>query len=462
MATETIITAMPMAIPPVAIFTIGVENLGESLPERSSRFDIKPEMLNSSKMKKGKLFVGQFRKLPCVLILLLALVQHNIHLHSQILSKVEVVIKTDKDVRNGAERTDAWFPLLQGKRVALVANHTSLIETTHLADTMLSMRVNLVKVFAPEHGFRGSADAGEPVSSSKDQKTGLSLISLYGNNKKPSPEQLADVDVVVFDIQDVGARFYTYISTMSYVMEACAEQNREMIVLDRPNPNGHYFDGPVLEPKYSSFVGLHPVPVVHGMTVGEYAQMVNGEGWLKDGQKCKLSVIACEGWNHRSYYQISTPPSPNLKTMNSIYLYPSLCFFEGTKVSVGRGTDAPFEMIGYPGCSIGSFSFTPKSGPGSKSPMYEGKICTGFNLRPFGENFVRDTGRLYLFWLVSLIEQENYNPAFFNDFFDKLAGTDQLRKQLLEKKTEAEIRESWKPGLEKFKALRNKYLLYPE
>ena len=453
---------MPTAIPPVAIFTIGVENLGESLPGRSNRFDIKPEMLNVARMKLASLLVGQFRKIQGVFLSLLLLNILPVFLEAQILSKVEVVIKTDKDVQTGAGRTDVWFPLIKGKRVALVANHTSLIGNTHLADTMLSMKVNLVKVFAPEHGFRGSADAGEHVNSSKDSKTGLPLISLYGSNKKPSPEQLADVDVVVFDIQDVGARFYTYISTMSYVMEACAEQGLEVIIFDRPNPNGHYIDGPVLEPKYSSFVGLHPVPVVHGMTVGEYAQMVNGEAWLKAGLKCKLNVVACEGWNHRNYYQITVPPSPNLKSMNAIYLYPSLCFFEGTKVSVGRGTEAPFEMIGYPGCEIGSFSFTPKSGPGSKSPLYEGKVCTGFNLRPFGENFVRDTGRLYLFWLVSLIEQEKYNPAFFNDFFDKLAGTDQLRKQLIEKKTEAEIRESWKPGLEKFKALRNKYLLYPE
>ncbi|MCB0820165.1 MAG: DUF1343 domain-containing protein [Bacteroidetes bacterium] len=413
-------------------------------------------------MKKPGLLAPQFRKLHRLLVVLLILPCLIPRAAAQILSRVEVVLKTDADVKTGAERTEAWFPLLKNKRVALVANHTSLIGKTHLADSMISMKINLVKVFAPEHGFRGSADAGEHVSNGKDSRTGLPLISLYGNNKKPGAEQLADVDVLVFDIQDVGARFYTYISTMSYVMEACAEQGKEVIILDRPNPNGHYVDGPVLDPKFSSFVGLHPVPVVHGMTVGEYAQMVNGEGWLKGGIKCKLNVITCEGWNHRNYYQVDVAPSPNLRTMNAIYLYPSLCFFEGTKVSVGRGTEAPFEMIGYPGCSIGSYSFTPASGPGSKSPMYEGKVCTGFNLRPFGENFVRDTGRLYLFWLVSLIEQEKYNPAFFNDFFDKLAGTDQLRKQLLEKKTEDEIRALWQPDLEKFRAIRKKYLLYPD
>lgn len=381
---------------------------------------------------------------------------------SQIFSKVEVVIKTDKDVELGAEQLDLYLPLLKGKRVALVANHTSLIAEEHLVDVLISKKITITKVFAPEHGFRGSADAGEHVSSGKDEKTGLELISLYGSNKKPSAEQLKGVDVVVFDIQDVGARFYTYISTMSYVMEACGELKIPMIILDRPNPNGHYVDGPVLEPAFSSFVGLHPVPVVHGMTVGEYAQMVNGEGWLKNKVKCNLTVIPCKGWEHKNYYQLTVPPSPNLKTMNAIYLYPSLCFFEGTKVSVGRGTDAPFEIIGYPGCGIGSLVFIPKSGPGSKSPLYEGKECGGFNLRPFGENFVRDTGKLYMYWLQSLVEFEKYDPKFFNSFFDKLAGTDALRKQLLEGKKEDEIRKSWQPGLEKFKLVRARYLLYKD
>ena len=381
---------------------------------------------------------------------------------AQIMTKVEVVTKTDADVLLGAEQLDILLPILEGKRIALVANHTSLVGNTHLADTLLSLKVNLVKVFAPEHGFRGSADAGEHVTNSKDSKTGLPLISLYGSNKKPSPDQLKDVDIVVFDIQDVGARFYTYISTMTYVMEACAETKIPVIVLDRPNPNGHYVDGPVLDPKFSSFVGLHPVPVVHGLTVGEYAQMVNGEAWLKNKVKCDLLVIKCKGWSHSNYYQLTVPPSPNLKTMNAIYLYPSLCFFEGTIVSVGRGTDTPFEMIGYPEGKIGGYTFTPKSGPGSKSPKYEGKECRGFNLRPFGENFVRDTGRLYLFWITSLTEAEKYNPSFFTPFFDKLAGTDEFRKQLLAGKTEDEIRKSWQPDLIKYKEMRRKYLLYPE
>ncbi|MEX1188276.1 MAG: DUF1343 domain-containing protein [Bacteroidia bacterium] len=404
--------------------------------------------------------VRQVRKFVSLFaIACFGLIPHHL-LKSQIFSKVEVVIRNDENVDLGAERMDEYLPMIQGKRVALVANHTSLVGNTHLVDVLLQKKVNIVKVFAPEHGFRGSADAGEHVNSAKDEKTGLTLISLYGNNKKPSAEQLKDVDIVVFDIQDIGARFYTYISTMSYVMEACAESQISMIVLDRPNPNGHYVDGPVLEPAFSSFVGLHPVPVVHGMTVGEYAQMVNGEGWLKNKVKCDLKVIPCRGWAHSNYYQLTVPPSPNLKTMNAIYLYPSLCFFEGTIVSVGRGTETPFEVIGYPTSTIGSYNFTPKSGPGSKSPMYEGKDCRGFNLRPFGENFVRDTGRLYMFWISSLIESEENDPKFFNSFFDKLAGTDELRKQLIAGKTEDEIRKSWEPALNQYREMRKQYLIY--
>ena len=384
------------------------------------------------------------------------------NLRPQIFSRVEVIIKTDSDVELGAERMNEYMPILKGKRVALVANHTSLIGNTHLVDTLRSLKVNIVKVFAPEHGFRGAADAGEKVKSTKDAKTGLPLISLYGDNKKPKPEQLADVDVVIFDIQDVGARFYTYISTLSLVMEACAEKDIQLIVLDRPNPNGHYTDGPVLDSAFSSFVGMHPVPVVHGMSVGEYAKMVNGEGWLKGKLKCKLQVISCKGWQHNQYYQLTVPPSPNLQTMNAIYLYPSLCFFEGTIVSIGRGTPKPFEMIGFPECTQGNFSFTPKSGPGSKSPPYENKECKGFDLSGFGENFLRDTKSIYLFWLQNLYESSGKNPKYFNDFFDKLAGTDKLRKQILEGKTEVEIRKSWEPGLNTYRQIRKKYLLYPE
>lgn len=381
---------------------------------------------------------------------------------AQVFSRVEVVIRTDADVETGAERMSEYLPLLAGKRVALVTNHTSLIGKTHLVDTLRSLSVNVVKVFAPEHGFRGQADAGEKVSSSVDKRTGASLVSLYGSHKKPTPEQLKEVDIVVFDIQDVGVRFYTYISTMSYVMEACAEQQIPFVVLDRPNPNGHYTDGPVLEPAFASFLGLHPVPLVHGMTVGEYAQMVNGEGWLKDKLICRLTVIPCTGWKHREYYQITVPPSPNLTTMNAIYLYPSLGLFEGTTASVGRGTARPFEKVGYPGFKEGKYTFTPQSGPGSKKPLYEGQECRGFDLEGFGENFVRDSKMLYLFWLLNLYNGSDNTSAFFTSGFDKHAGTDQLRKQIIAGKTEEEIRQSWQPALKSYREMRKKYLIYEE
>jgi uncharacterized protein YbbC (DUF1343 family) len=381
---------------------------------------------------------------------------------TQVFSKVEVIIRNDSNAEVGAKRLGEYLPLIRGKKIALVANQTSMIGKTHLVDTLRSLKMNIQRVFAPEHGFRGEADAGEHVASAVDKKTGIPLVSLYGDNKKPSPAQLAGVDLVLFDIQDVGARFYTYISTLSYVMEACAELNIPVIILDRPNPNGHYVDGPVLEPAFSSFVGLHPVPIVHGMTMGEYAQMVNGEGWLKNKVKCKLTIIRCTGWAHNEYYQIPIPPSPNLGNMNAIYLYPSLCLFEGTIVSVGRGTTKPFQVIGYPGLKEGKFSFTPKSGPGSKHPPYENKVCYGFDLSAFGESFIRDSKMIYLFWLVSTYKSAVDKNGFFTPFFEKLAGTDKLRKQIIAGKTEEEIRASWKPGLEAFKTIRKKYLLYPD
>jgi uncharacterized protein YbbC (DUF1343 family) len=336
------------------------------------------------------------------------------------------------------------------------------VNKKHLVDTLRSRSVNVVKVFAPEHGFRGAGDAGEKIASGKDEKTGLPVVSLYGDNKKPTAAQLAGIDIVVFDIQDVGARFYTYISTLSYVMEACAEQKIPVLVLDRPNPNGHYIDGPILEPAFSSFVGLHPVPIVHGMTVGEYATMVNGEGWLKNKIQCDLKVISCKGWAHKEYYEVTVPPSPNLKTMNAIYLYPSLCLFEGTIVSMGRGTPSPFELIGFPGGKEGKFTFTPKSGPGSKHPLYENQECRGFDLQGFGDNFVRDSKMIYLYWVINLYKTAPDQSKFFNNFFDKLAGTDKLRKQIIEGKTEEEIRASWQPGLRKYAEMRKKYLLYAE
>lgn len=368
----------------------------------------------------------------------------------------------DTIIRPGAEQTAEYFPLLRGKKIAVVANHTSLVGRTHLVDTLLKSGFSIQKVFAPEHGFRGTADAGERIASGKDPKTQLPVVSLYGENKKPTSEHLKGIDVVIFDIQDVGARFYTYISTMSYVMEACAENNIPVIILDRPNPNGNCVDGPILEPKYSSFVGLHTVPISHGMTIGEYAQMVNGEGWLKNKTKCALTIINVKNWTHHDYYQIDVPPSPNLKTMNAIYLYPTLCLFEGTIVSVGRGTSAPFEMIGYPNCPNGNFSFKPVSTPGSKNPPYENQSCKGLDLAGVGITSIRDKGKLNLTWLITLYNGANEKNTFFTLFFDKLAGTEQLRKQIMEGKTEDEIRKSWEPGLKRFSEIRKKYLLYSE
>ncbi len=361
-----------------------------------------------------------------------------------------------------AERPGAYLPILHNYDVAVVANQTSLVNEMHLVDFLLDRYVNVIKVFAPEHGFRGEAGAGEKVNSGKDSKTGVPIVSLYGSNKKPSAQQLADVDLVVFDIQDVGARFYTYISTMTYVMEACAEQGKKVIILDRPNPNGHYVDGPVLKAGYESFVGLHPIPIVHGMTVGEYARMVNEEGWLKGGIKCDLEIIKCEGWNHSDHYDLPVKPSPNLPNALAITLYPSICLFEGTSVSVGRGTELPFQQIGSPYFPEGSTQFTPRSMSSAKSPKYMGEICKGYDLREFAKFYLRGSGELYLYWLLEAYRLAPDKENFFNTFFDKLAGSDQLRKDIINDMPMAEIKASWQKDLEDFKAIRKKYLLYTD
>ncbi len=365
----------------------------------------------------------------------------------------------------GAERTGLYFPDLQGKRIACVANHTSMIGQVHLVDSLVDAGIHLVKVFAPEHGFRGMAEAGEEIENQVDPKTGIPIASLYGTHKKPSSSDLEGIKVVLFDIQDVGARFYTYISTMTYVMEACAENGIPLIVLDRPNPNGDYVDGPVLEKGYESFVGLHPVPVVHGMTVGEYARMVNEEGWLENGIKAQLTVIPVENYTHSTRYSVPVAPSPNLPNDLAICLYPSLCLFEGTQVSVGRGTDYPFQVIGHPYFVIGSFLFKPESRPEARHPLYEGQACTGSSLSGAGES-CQENRRLNLSWLINHYAfWENTvrdRGNFFNDYFDKLAGNSTLRKQITEGKTEEQIRASWQEDLVNFKSIRKKYLLYPE
>ncbi len=356
----------------------------------------------------------------------------------------------------GAERLDAYLPGLRGKRVAMVVNHTSMVGRTHLVDTLLASGIAVKKIFAPEHGFRGEADAGEHVSNATDKKTGLPLISLYGNNKKPTAEQLADVDVVIFDIQDVGVRFYTYISTMHYVMEACAEHGKKLLVLDRPNPNGHYFDGPVLKPAFRSFVGMHPIPVVHGLTVGELANMINGEGWLTGGAKCQVEVIKAANYTHRTKYVVPVRPSPNLPNEASIRLYPSICFFEAAPVSVGRGTPYPFQVIGGPNPQFGNFTFTPVPTPGAKNPPLQGQQCYGLDLR-------NDTlNHFTLRYVIDFYRKADNKEKFFTNFFEKLAGTDALRKQIAAGLDEAAIRKSWQPDLQAYGATRRKYLLYGE
>ena len=362
----------------------------------------------------------------------------------------------------GAERTPIYINELKGKRIGIVANHTSMIKNTHLVDSLISLNINVIKVFSPEHGFRGNADAGEKVSSDIDEKTGLPIVSLYGKNKKPSPDQIKDLDVLIFDIQDVGARFYTYISTMHYIMEACAENNKKLIILDRPNPNGHYVDGPILEEKFKSFVGMHPVPIVHGMTIGEYAQMINGEGWLLNKVKCDVTIIKTENYNHTRFYELPIKPSPNLPNMSSVYLYPSLCLFEGTPISVGRGTSTPFQILGHPKMTSKKYSFTPKSMSGAKSPKLEGELCKGYNLSFFGSEYMKEKGTINLFWLTEIYTNFSEKESFFTKMFQLLSGTDKLQMQIEEGKSEKEIKATWQLGITQFKQIRKKYLLYKD
>lgn len=366
-------------------------------------------------------------------------------------------------IKTGAEQTEKYIPFLQDKKVAVVANHSTVINGTHLVDSLLALGIDVKKIFSPEHGFRGIADAGELVDDDIDNKTGLQVVSLYGSSKKPLAKDLKNIDVVVFDLQDVGVRFYTYISTMHYVMEACAENKVEMVILDRPNPNGFYIDGPVLDSVYQSFVGMHPVPIVHGMTIAEFAQMINGEGWLKNGLKCNLSFIACDNYTHDSLYQISTPPSPNLQNMLAIYLYPSLGFFEGTALNVGRGTDFPFQVFGSPELQNAEFSYTPKSMNGSsKNPKHKNQKCYGVDLRNIDIKQLVALRKINLEWLIFGYQNSADKENFFNTFFYNISGTSTLNKQIEKGFSAAEIRESWEPGLEEFQKIREKYLIYPD
>ena len=364
-------------------------------------------------------------------------------------------------ILSGAYQTQEYISLIENKKIGIVANASSLIKHTHLVDSLIKLNMDIVRVFAPEHGFRGKAEAGAHIKDGVDKKTQLEVISLYGSNKKPSKDQLHNVEIMIFDLQGVGARFYTYISTMTYVMQACAENNIPLIILDRPNPNIHYIDGPVLQMEQQSFVGLLPIPIVYGMSDAELALMINGEKWLENEEKCDLKIIKIKNYNRESVYKLPIKPSPNLPNFQSIYLYPSLCLFEGTKISIGRGTNFPFQVIGYPQYPNNNFSFTPKSIAGvSKHPKFENQKCFGLDLHEKYHQIQNKPYQINLSYLLEFYDKYTDKENFFNPFFEKLAGTAELRKQILSGCTENEIRKSWEKDLDDFKNKRKPYLIY--
>ena len=383
--------------------------------------------------------------------------------------KIESIDKVRGKLRTGAEQTELYLPYLKGKRIGMVVNPTSVIGSTTVVDSLLALGVKIVKIFGPEHGFRGDASAGIHVDDSFDAKTGIPAISLYGKHNKPTKEDLADIDLMIYDIQDVGVRFYTYINTLQHVMEACADHNKELLILDRPNPNGFYVDGPILDPKLKSGIGINPIPITHGLTIAEYAQMLNGEEWLANKVKCKIKVIKNANYNHAMPYVLPVKPSPNLNTAQSILLYPSLCLFEGTIISQGRGTYFPFTILGNPDLKGKyKFSFVPKGIKGmSETPLHMNKECYGIDLRQYSSKKIYKEGEINLSWLIELYNAYPFKDKFF-DFkqsnqmgnFDKLAGTFELKKQIIAGKSEEEIRQSWEPGLSQYKLMRKKYLLY--
>jgi len=392
-----------------------------------------------------------------------------------------ISISIATDVITGADRMPVYLPMLKGKKVAVFANQTSVVKNTHLVDTLLASGIQVVKIFGPEHGFRGNADAGEHVGDAKDKKTGIPVISLYGDHKKPNKSDLSDIDVVVFDIQDVGVRFYTYISSLEYLLEACLENHKPLLILDRPNPNGFYVDGPVLEKKYSSFIGMQPVPIVYGMTIGEYAMMLAGENWLSaEANKINaynvttnptvdtpfhVQVIKCKNYDHDTKYQLPVNPSPNLREMQSIYWYPSTCFFEGTVFSEGRGTDKPFQVFGHPKMPKNLYAFTPKPNEGAKSSKNFFQVCYGWNVSgPVSEVLQKTNGRIQLKYFIEAYRLFPGKDSFFlkNNFINKLAGNAQFQQQIKDNVSEEEIRKSWQAGLTSFKAIRKKYLLYKD
>ena len=365
-------------------------------------------------------------------------------------------------VKVGAESTSEYFPILKNKRIAIMSNHTGMVGKEHLLDLLLRNKFNVVAIFSPEHGFRGDADAGEHVSSSVDQKTGVPIRSLYdGKGGKPSNESMESFDILIIDIQDVGLRFYTYYATMVRLMDACAEHNKKMLILDRPNPNGHYVDGPILDMKHKSGVGWLPIPVVHGMTLGELALMVNGERWLPGSRVCDVTVIKCKNYTHQTLYEVPLPPSPNLPNMKSIYLYPSTCLFEATPVSLGRGTEFPFQVYGHPNMKGYSFSFTPKSIPGAKNPPQLNRLCYGVDLRNVPNEEIFKKG-FDLTYIIDAYNNLNLDDHFFRSFFEKLVGVDYIRKMIIAGKSADEIKAMWKDDVVKFKKQRASYLLYAE
>lgn len=359
---------------------------------------------------------------------------------------------------SAAQQMDDYLSLLNGKHVGVVANQTSIIGSTHLVDALISNGIDIEKIYTPEHGFRGAADAGAKVNSGKDEKTGIDLVSLYGKTKKPTNQMLCGIDVILFDLQDVGVRFYTYISTLTYVMEACAENDIPVIVLDRPNPNGFYVDGPVLKPDNQSFVGMHQVPVVYGMTIGEYGLMVNGEKWLRNGIRCNLTVIPINNYNRNAIYELPVKPSPNLPNWEAVYLYPTLCFFEGSIVSVGRGTETPFQIYGHPNMR-GDYSFTPQSKSGASKPLLEGQKCKGENLVEYAHGYAYNNNQLQLDWIINAYNQLS-DKGFFTNYFRLLSGDKQMQIDIENGLSADQIRASWKKDLDAFMLIREKYLIY--
>jgi len=398
-----------------------------------------------------------FKNTVLFFVLLMISCGNSLIMEDKTEKKREITVQNSiQEIKTGADNFDAYIPLLKNKKIGIVTNQTGILTNkTHLVDFLLEKKINLLKIFAPEHGFRGTADAGEHVIDGKDLKTNLPIISLYGDNKKPKPEQLAEIDILIFDLQDVGARFYTYISSLHYIMEACSENNIQLIVLDRPNPNGGIVDGPILEKEFTSFVGMHPIPLLHGMTIGEYAKMINGEKWLKNKIQCNLTVIPCLNYNRNMEYSLLTKPSPNLPNDQSINLYASLCLFEGTNVSVGRGTEKQFQIYGSPFLPKNGFSFTPVPNFGAKEPTHKNQICFGEDLTS-----IPKVKQLELKWLIKSYQNTSDKSKFFNAFFTKLAGTKKLQQQIEAGVSETEIRKSWEKGLNEFKKTREKYLIY--